>query len=390
MDFDFLSENELIPSTIYSLLYVVNRVSKNDSQHFVHIPNLLSRLAARGWNVRLLSEKGGRGDAEVSNIPVTFLSMESRWSRIPVLLKTLLEARRRGNRLVFVRISKSSALVSGIAGRLFGWKTLYWLCGTVEDFNLREKGWRGRIEIAFLWILFRVVDHLVTGPETMNAYYRTYYGLSASKVVTLYNDVEVESQVKRQNKATDADARPNMLMVHRYSPVRETMRWFPRLLAMLQSRYELGKSVRFDIIGAGPELLDMKEAARTYPNLDLCFHGLMPNWEINAFYRRADLFVMPSYREGFPRVVIEAMANGLPIVSTNAGGTIDLFGSLQAPYCIDRDDVEGFVNAADELLDDVKLRARMAEENIEQAQRFSSHSVAQQYDETLRKLLTSR
>jgi glycosyltransferase involved in cell wall biosynthesis len=168
------------------------------------------------------------------------------------------------------------------------------------------------------------------------------------------------------------------------------MRWFPRLLAMMQSRHELGKSVRFDVIGAGPELLDMKNAARAYSDLDLCFHGLMPNWEINAFYRRADLFVMPSYREGFPRVIIEAMAHGIPIVSTNAGGTSDLFGPHQAPYCFDRGDAEGFVNAADRLFDDVKLRERMAKENIEQAQRFSTHSVAQQYDETLRTILTSR
>lgn len=371
-----------------SLLYVVNRVSEDDSQHFVHIPNLLARLEEHGWDVSLVSERGGRGVGEVSGIPVTYLSEEGRWSRILALLNSLVAARRRGNRLVFVRISKSAALVSGITGRLFGWKTLYWLCGTVEDFNVREKGWNGRLEVAFLWLLFRIVDHLVTGPETMNAYYRNYYGLSDKKVITLYNDVEVKPDFSREGEATEPTQR--MLMVHRYSPVRETMRWFAPLLAMLQSRRAGGCSVRFDIIGGGPELQDMQQAAKAHPDLDIFFHGVMRNRDINSYYKKADLFVMPSYREGFPRVVIEAMAHALPVVATDAGGTRDLFGPLQTPYCIDRDDAERFAEAADELLGDKDLRGRLADENLRQAQQFSTCAVARQYDEKLSILLAAR
>jgi glycosyltransferase involved in cell wall biosynthesis len=373
-----------------SLVYVVNRVSKDDSQHFVHIPNLLLRLTERGWNVCLVSERGGRGKGEISSIPVTYLSDEASWSRLPALLATLVAARRNHNRLVFVRISKSAALVSGIAGRFLGWKTLFWLCGTVEDFNLSRKGWIGRLEIAFLWVLFRVVDHLVTGPDSMNEYYRRYYGLPHKKVITLYNDVEIQRGRMRLHEVADGPDHPRILMVHRYSPVRETMRWFPLILEMLQLRHKLGKPVRFDIIGGGPELDEMKVAASAHRDLDVHFHGIMPNFKITPFFERADLFIMPSYREGFPRVVVEAMAHALPLVSTDAGGTRDLLGNLQARYCIDRDDAKGFVEAMDHLLDDKELRACLSEENVEQAKRFSTGSVAKQYDEVLRQLLGQR
>lgn len=371
-----------------SLIYVVNRIGKQDSQHFVHIPNLLNRLCLDGWSIRLISERGGRGQTTVSGIPLTYLSSEGRWSRLPKLASALIGARRGGNRLVFVRISKSAALVSAVLGRIFGWKTLYWLCGKNEDFNIREKSWIGRGEIIFLWILFRLVDNLVTGPEEMNKYYRDYYGLPERKVITLYNDIETEGlPAADRYEEKRHETTLNILMVHRLSPIRETMNWFPGIMKMLSRRQAAGKWTRFDVVGGGPELPELQEEAVKYPDVDIHFHGTVPNSDLECFYRRADLFIMPSAREGFPRVVIEAMGRALPIVATAAGGTRDLFGPLSRPYCFALDDTEGFAKAIDELLDDRELRVQLARENRERVEKYSTISVARQYDEKLSGIL---
>jgi glycosyltransferase involved in cell wall biosynthesis len=42
--------------------------------------------------------------------------------------------------------------------------------------------------------------------------------------------------------------------------------------------------------------------------------------ELNSVYRNADIFIIPSYQEGFPRVIWEAMANSLPVIATRVGG----------------------------------------------------------------------
>jgi glycosyltransferase involved in cell wall biosynthesis len=54
---------------------------------------------------------------------------------------------------------------------------------------------------------------------------------------------------------------------------------------------------------------------------NVIFHGKKAiGKELNAMYRMADIFVIPSYQEGFPRVIWEAMANSLPVIATNVGG----------------------------------------------------------------------
>jgi glycosyltransferase involved in cell wall biosynthesis len=74
---------------------------------------------------------------------------------------------------------------------------------------------------------------------------------------------------------------------------------------------------------------------------------------------RAAIYVLPSYAEGLPMGVLEAMASGVPTISTEVGGIPDAIEDGVEGYLLRPGDVEGFADRIVRLLEDAALRARV-------------------------------
>jgi len=81
--------------------------------------------------------------------------------------------------------------------------------------------------------------------------------------------------------------------------------------------------------------------------------------EIPAVYRDADVFLFPSLFEGFGRVLLEAMATALPIVSTPVGAARDLLESGVNALIVSKRDSEALAKSVCRLVDDLTLRKRL-------------------------------
>lgn len=82
------------------------------------------------------------------------------------------------------------------------------------------------------------------------------------------------------------------------------------------------------IAGEGEELENLTLLGKAM-GLGHRFHLIGPVKNLMAFYPYLDLFVLTSQNEGTPLAMIEAMAYGLPILSTRAGGVVDLLGAVE-------------------------------------------------------------
>ncbi|WP_336032718.1 glycosyltransferase family 4 protein [Geodermatophilus sp. FMUSA9-8] len=133
----------------------------------------------------------------------------------------------------------------------------------------------------------------------------------------------------------------------------------------------LPDGVRLVVSGIGPDL----DEARARADGRTTFLGYVPPDEAPAVYRSADVFVSPTYSEGFSNTLLEAMASGLPTVSTDSVGVVDCLrdgenGLLHAPG-----DVAGLRAALDRLLTDGALRERLATAALEEVRRLYSWPV---------------
>ncbi len=108
-------------------------------------------------------------------------------------------------------------------------------------------------------------------------------------------------------------------------------------------------------------------------SLGLTDHVRILGWvrddqKLDAF-RRAHVFVLPSYAEGLPMAMLEAMAAGLPLITTPVGGIPEVVRDGEHGILIDPGDVEALAGSILALLRDEGLRARMGAANVEVVQR---------------------
>jgi glycosyltransferase involved in cell wall biosynthesis len=140
------------------------------------------------------------------------------------------------------------------------------------------------------------------------------------------------------------------------------------LQAMAQLRSDL-PDVRLLIGGAGEDRSALEREAHSL-GLMGCVEFAGAVSDSAQFYRRLDLFVLPSLDEAFGLVVLEAMAAGLPVVGTRVGGIPELLedgvqGRLVAPG-----DSQALAGAIRQLCQDPIRRMQMAEQARRQALRF--------------------
>ncbi|MBC7374061.1 MAG: glycosyltransferase family 4 protein [Frankiales bacterium] len=145
-----------------------------------------------------------------------------------------------------------------------------------------------------------------------------------------------------------------------------------------------GRDLRLLVSGIGPDLDVVR--ARGGKHVELT--GYTDPADAPDVYRRADVFVSPTYSEGFSNTILEAMATGLPVVSTDSVGVVDCLrhgdnGLLHQPG-----DVAGLVQLLNTVLDDADLRTRLARTALEQVRRLYTWPVlARSIDEVYRSLI---
>lgn len=85
-----------------------------------------------------------------------------------------------------------------------------------------------------------------------------------------------------------------------------------------------------------------------------------PQKDVRPYLKASDIFVLPSYREGFPNVVLEALSMGLPVIVTDVNGALDAVKDGLNGFVIPKKDVDSLHSKMMDLALDSKLRNSLA------------------------------
>ena len=198
------------------------------------------------------------------------------------------------------------------------------------------------------------------------------------------NGIDVDS-FKPGPARTSGDAAPQVLCVARLVE----RKGITDLLEAAAQVRAAGRRFRVRLVGHGDRAKFLRRRCTELGLDDVVeFVGYVKHFDIPRIYAEADIFVLPSLNEGMPNVVLEAMAAGLPIITTYTGGTSELIRGngiivpMRTPGAI--------AKAITELLDDVDLRASMGRRSRQIAESLGWSYVADGYQALYDRVLASK
>jgi glycosyltransferase involved in cell wall biosynthesis len=171
----------------------------------------------------------------------------------------------------------------------------------------------------------REASHIITVSEDLRRRV-IEMGLAGDKVTTILNGCDSttfhprDRAEARQRAGLEADAEI-VLFVGWLSPTKGLAELMDAFIGLRDSRPKL----RLALIGEGSYEEDIQQKAQAAGIMDrLLLPGRMSSEEVARWMAACDVFCLPSYSEGCPNVVVEALASGRPVVATDVGGIPEL------------------------------------------------------------------
>lgn len=162
--------------------------------------------------------------------------------------------------------------------------------------------------------------------------------------------------------------------IEKYKGIYETIETY----SILKKRNE---NVNLIIAGDGSELKNVKQYVKINNLKDVSFLGFVKNKEKTQSFSISDIYIFPSYSEGMPASVIEAMAFGLPIITRPVGGLKDFFENGKMGYITESKDPKVFAELIEKLITDKEKMKKIGKYNHEYAKnRFLASKVAKRLE----------
>lgn len=264
---------------------------------------------------------------------------------LPVYLACLLR-----RRTYWLRVAGDYAWEQGI--QRFGVEAM------LDEFSLspRNYAWPVRILKRIQTRVARGATQVITPSHYLKKIVSNW-GIASTKIQVIYNAFENKILPLDSPRSINSE-NPTIISVGRLVP----WKGFSTLIALVPKLLIKNPGLHLLIVGDGPDQTILKEQIVQFnlgANVKLL--GRLNQSDLFTQIGQADLFVLNTAYEGFSHQLLEVMALGVPIITTNIGGNPELIESGQTGLLVPYDDKRALAEAIERLAFDSNLRHRLAQ-----------------------------
>lgn len=121
---------------------------------------------------------------------------------------------------------------------------------------------------------------------------------------------------------------------------------------------EILRNVEFVIVGYGSLESQIKQLIKNNEMTNVKLLGLVEHDKLPKLYQNADIFLLPSYSEGLPVVMIEAMTSELPVIVSKVGAVAEILANNNGGFAVSPGNIEEIVSKI-QILEDFNYRAEL-------------------------------
>jgi len=228
--------------------------------------------------------------------------------------------------------------------------------------------------------------------QTQNRLTRIYK-IPASKIYYIPNGVNTE---KFNPNVQSLNLKSSLNIEHNYPTILFVGQIYPlkgltELIEALSTLRKTYPKLKLLITGAVRDWRYFKEIKniihKKNMNKNIKFIGKVPYSLMPRIYRSIDIFVLPSYSEGLPKVLLEAMASRLCVIATAVEGNKDIIRNNETGILIQPKNVPILYQNLLKVTDDTKFREKLALNAWKSVQRYNWDNIAKQIQEVYKKAL---
>lgn len=152
----------------------------------------------------------------------------------------------------------------------------------------------------------------------------------------------------------------------------------------LRSMTLLNENIKLEIVGNGPQEIWNEKIQKLNLSDRVSLKGTLKSGrEIDDWFSTLDLYIQPSYTEGLPRALIEAMSNGLPCLGSDVGGIPEL---LPSSYIHHAKDYKKLAEHMSLVISNESLRNEMSQQNLITANNYLSSNIQREREKFIKSI----